>query len=76
MPNYFFCRIPLRNEKQFTIGSSRGRQNSFGYIEIYKEKVPIDWWSVNIESRFAFDHFKGFFEVIGKGNRKAGSLEI
>jgi hypothetical protein len=31
---------------------------------------------VSIDSKQAFENFKGFFEVIGKGNRKAGSLEI
>lgn len=31
-------------------------------------------FSVNIDSRVAFENFKGFFEIMGKGNRKAGSL--
>lgn len=74
MPNHIFSKLSNRYEEKSKDISLKFRKCPYRFKPKSKEKVYNHIFSITLTTKSPFDHFKGFFELIGKNNKKIGSL--
>jgi hypothetical protein len=76
MPHHLLRGVPAGDEEQPAAGGPGRGQGLLRHLPVHQEEVNEPIPSISIDHKQAFDHFKGFFEILGRGNRKSGSVEI